>query len=101
MAMRIAPLPERTMWTVADVEALPDDGNRYEILHGELLVTPMPSSRHQDVAGRLYILVALWCRANAGWRVLAPGGVHVSDSNWLEHGSRRVSGAGVFESRLA
>jgi hypothetical protein len=27
---------------VADLEAIPDDGNRYEILHGELLVTPLP-----------------------------------------------------------
>ena len=84
MAMRIAPLPERSMWTVADVEALPDDGNRYEILHGELLVTPMPSSRHQGIAGRLYVLVTLWCRANTGWRVLAPAGMHVSETNWLE-----------------
>ena len=25
------------MWTVADLDALPDDGCRYEILHGELL----------------------------------------------------------------
>ncbi len=32
------------MWTVADVEASPEDGNRYEILHGELLVTPLPSN---------------------------------------------------------
>ena len=84
MAMRIAPLPERTMWTVADVEALPDDGNRYEILHGELLVTPMPSSRHQDIAVRLTVLVVQWCRANTGWRVHAPGGMHVSETNWFE-----------------
>jgi len=31
------PYPDRTVWTVADLEALPDDGNRYEILYGELL----------------------------------------------------------------
>ena len=46
-------LPERSVWTVTDLEALPDDGNRYEILHGELLVTPLPSSGHQGVAMRL------------------------------------------------
>jgi len=35
------PFPDRTMWTVADLERLPNDGNRYEILHGDLFVTPL------------------------------------------------------------
>lgn len=34
-------------WTVADLDALPEDGNRYEILDGELLVSPTPDERHQ------------------------------------------------------
>jgi Uma2 family endonuclease len=85
MAMPLArPFPDRTRWTVADLDALPDDGNRYEILHGELLVTPPPSSAHQGIAMRLTVLLGLWCRANTGWMVLAPAGVHVSDSNWFE-----------------
>ena len=84
MAMRIAPIPERTMWTVADVEALPDDGNRYEILHGELLMTSMPSSGHQRIAMRLSVLLVQWCRAHTGWAVLAPGGMFVSETNWFE-----------------
>ena len=29
-------------WTVADLEGLPDDGNRYEIIDGELHVTTAP-----------------------------------------------------------
>ena len=37
-------------WTVADLEHLPDDGNRYELLDGELLVSPAPTRRHQAVA---------------------------------------------------
>lgn len=36
------------------VRALPDDGNRYETVHGELLVTPSPRLWHQWVLGRLY-----------------------------------------------
>ncbi len=34
-------------WTAADAIALPTDGNRYEVLDGELFVTPAPSWSHQ------------------------------------------------------
>ena len=40
-------------YTVADLDLLPDDGNRYEILAGTLLVTPSPGSAHQGIAARL------------------------------------------------
>lgn len=79
-----SPSPDRTVWTVADLEAIPEDGNRYEILHGELLVTPLPSTGHQRIAVRLTVLTVLWCRAHTGWTVLAPGGVHISETTWLE-----------------
>lgn len=36
------------------VRALPDDGKRYETVHGELLVTPAPHVWHQEVARRLF-----------------------------------------------
>ena len=45
-------------YTVADLDLLPDDGNRYEVLAGTLLVTPSPSSAHQGVAARLSALFA-------------------------------------------
>jgi Uma2 family endonuclease len=35
------------------VRALPDDGNRYETVHGELLVTPAPRVWHQEIVFRL------------------------------------------------
>ena len=41
-------------YTVEEVLAFPNDGNRYELVHGELLVTLAPRSRHQLVAGELY-----------------------------------------------
>jgi Uma2 family endonuclease len=34
-------------YTVEEVQAFPSDGNRYEVVHGELLVTPSPAPRHQ------------------------------------------------------
>ncbi len=36
-------------YTVEEVLAFPPDGNRYELVHGELLVTPAPTVRHQRV----------------------------------------------------
>jgi Uma2 family endonuclease len=45
-------------YTVADLDLLPDDGNRYEVLAGMLLVTPSPGSAHQGVATRLSALFA-------------------------------------------
>ena len=78
------PLPKRSIWTVDDLERLPDDGNRYEILHGELLVTPLPTSVHQRVAVNLIVFISNWCRAHSDWAVRAPGGVFVSRTVWLE-----------------
>lgn len=41
----------KEFWTVQDVYDLPDDGNRYETVNGELLVTPGPGLVHQLVRG--------------------------------------------------
>lgn len=41
-------------WTVEMLDALPDDGQRYEIIDGELFVTPAPGEPHQDVVGELF-----------------------------------------------
>jgi Uma2 family endonuclease len=36
-------------WTRADLDRLPDDGNRYEVIRGELFVTPPPAAAHQSI----------------------------------------------------
>ncbi len=41
-------------WTRADRDALPDDGRRYEVVDGALVVTPSPSTAHQIVVFGLY-----------------------------------------------
>lgn len=45
--------PPQGHWTYSDWEALPDDGNRYEIIDGVLYMTTAPSSFHQWVIKRL------------------------------------------------
>jgi Uma2 family endonuclease len=40
-------------WTYSEYARFPDDGNRYEVIDGEVLVTPAPSPHHQMVASRL------------------------------------------------
>jgi Uma2 family endonuclease len=42
-----------TYYTAAMVRQMPDDGNTYEVVHGELLVTPAPRLWHQVLAQRL------------------------------------------------
>jgi hypothetical protein len=46
-----------TEWTVEMLDALPDDGQRCEIIDGELFVTPAPAEPHQLVVGHLYSLL--------------------------------------------
>jgi len=42
-------------YTAEMVRALPDDGKRYEVVHGELLVTPAPRLWHQELVARLLL----------------------------------------------
>ena len=49
-------LPRRPL-TVADLEGMPDDGHRYELLDGVLIVSPAPRPLHQRVVARLLLLL--------------------------------------------
>ena len=57
-------MPLATYFTADDVRALPDDGKRYETVHGELLVTPAPGGLHQLVVSRLMYALAHYLKAN-------------------------------------
>ncbi|MFT4051083.1 MAG: Uma2 family endonuclease [Microbacterium sp.] len=41
----------------ADLDALPDDGHRHELIDGVLVATPAPRFRHQDAVGGLYTVL--------------------------------------------
>ena len=48
-------------FTVAELDRMPDDGHRYELMDGALLVSPRPTTVHQAVAGRLYRALSAVC----------------------------------------
>ena len=48
-------------FTVAELDRMPDDGRRYELLDGVLVVSPRPTTLHQVVAGRLYGVLSGAC----------------------------------------
>lgn len=47
MAAKVKP------WTIEELHRLPDDGNKYELVRGELFVTPAPSVTHETILARL------------------------------------------------
>jgi Uma2 family endonuclease len=51
--------PQQGQWTYADWVALPDDGNRYEVINGVLFMTTAPHSFHQWVIRRLERFVGI------------------------------------------
>jgi Uma2 family endonuclease len=56
----------------ADLQRMPDDGNRYELYGGELRVVPSPLLKHQIVSQRLLLLLAEYARAHGGQVVQPP-----------------------------
>lgn len=70
-------------YTVQDLESFPDDGNRYELLDGWLLVTPAPAPGHQAVVSRLVIALSEYLRPTGG-QVYSPGAVEIEPKVHLE-----------------
>jgi Uma2 family endonuclease len=49
-------------YTADLVREMPEDGNRYEVVHGELLVTPAPRMVHQHAVGELFVALHAYLR---------------------------------------
>jgi Uma2 family endonuclease len=69
-------LPDRQVWTIDDLMSLPDDGHRYEIFDGSLLVSPAPPKQHQAAGDRLRD--ALQAAAPEGVEVITAAAVDIS-----------------------
>jgi Uma2 family endonuclease len=73
-------MTELKRWTSADLELLPDDGKRYEIVDGELLVSRQPGLYHQMLCLRLGGALDAWdVRTGAGVAAVAPGIIFEED----------------------
>lgn len=71
-------------WTLEDLAGLPDEGNRYELLAGTLLVTPQPAPPHQVVATRLTAALESHLRGTRAALVVAPGELERAPGTHLE-----------------
>ena len=72
-------------FTYDDLRRMPDDGNRYEIMQGELRVSPAPSIAHQLVAASLYDVINDHARRHRLGRCLfAPVDVMLSPFDVVE-----------------
>jgi len=82
MAMPISiPLPT---YTVDMVRAFPDDGQRYELVEGMLLVTSAPASDHQVVVARLMTALNNYLSANGQAYAVSPGEIELAPKLHLE-----------------
>ncbi len=72
-------------WTRDEVLALPDDGNRYELVDGELLVSPSPRARHQFAVSALYDRLKPYCRTHRlGTVVFSPADLDFKSGQLLQ-----------------
>jgi len=76
-------------WTLREVRALIDESPlatpRYELVDGELLVTPSPVSRHQKAVARLLAALIAYCDAEQiGEALTSPCDVELEDESLLQ-----------------
>jgi Uma2 family endonuclease len=82
-------------YTYEDLQTFPEgDGKRYEIIHGDLFVSPAPMRKHQLVLGNFFGLLWVFLKGNPIGEVLfAPFDVVLSDIDVVEPDLLFVSNA--------
>lgn len=72
-------------WTAEVVRAIPDDGKRYELIDGELVVTPAPRYVHQAAILELIRLLDPWLRNRSTANLLmSPADISLGDDEILQ-----------------
>ena len=68
-------------WTLPDLESLPEDGSRYEIIDGELYVSKQPDMQHQIVCGNVFFELKSWSnQTQLGIAIYEPGIIFTNDN---------------------
>ena len=80
----VMPSVSRRDWTVAKLHALPDDGNRYEIIDGVLYVTPAPRAVHQSAISWLIDPIWPYARAHGLVPMTSPADIRFSDRSVVQ-----------------
>ena len=62
-------------WTLEELHSLPDDGNRYELVRGQLFVTPPPAPIHETVLSRLHALLEPYVQRHGLGHIYRPRAV--------------------------
>ena len=69
-----ATTPNQVRWTIEDLDYLPENGNRYEVIDGDLHVTCIPHLKHQAALGAIYFELQAWsAKTDLGQTVVSPG----------------------------
>lgn len=68
-------------WTTADLDLLPDNGNHYEIVDGELFVTRAPHWSHQEVADNICTELKTWSRQTNLGKPVSGAGIIFTDTD--------------------
>lgn len=76
-------LPFGRPLTRADLEGLPDDGHRYELIDGSLIVSPAPRIPHQVAVGNLFVLLRAGCPPEL-LVLMAPTAVALADDTEVQ-----------------
>jgi Uma2 family endonuclease len=79
------PGPQQGYWTFDEYAALPDDGKRYEIMNGVLIMAPSPEADHQSAVLRLgYFLLQIVEFARLGRVLSAPFDVRLTSERVVQ-----------------
>ena len=73
--------PRRGSWRSSDLDLLPENGTRYELINGDLFMSKSPHWHHQATCGNVYMALKLWCREQGQGSVAVTPGVIFGDAN--------------------
>lgn len=85
MPANTVPGPEQGHWNYSHYAALPDDGQRYEIINGVLFMSPVPNLWHQELVGEFFSYLRTYVKlAGLGRVFMAPTDVQLAPDSIIQ-----------------